>query len=116
MGKYVVIYSGLPPEDADRESVMAAWKRWFEGLGDSVLDAGNPFGACKSVAADGSVSEGSTRELTGYSILRADNLTAAAEMVKRCPGSCQRDDRGLRDGPVRIAPFAGGQWHTPAGS
>ena len=51
-----------------------------------MLDAGNPFAACKSVAEDGSVSEGGTHELTGYSIVRADNLTAAAEMVKGCPG------------------------------
>jgi hypothetical protein len=86
MGKYVVIYSGLPSANADRGAVTAAWKRWFEGLGDAVLDAGNPFAAGKSVAEDGSVSEGGTHELTGYSILRADDLTAAAEMVKGCPG------------------------------
>ena len=86
MGKYVVIYAGLPPDDADRESVTAASKRWFEGLGNAVLDAGNPFAACKSVAADGSVRDGGAHELTGYSIVRADNLTAAAEMVSGGPG------------------------------
>ena len=86
IGKYVVIYAGLPPDDADRESVTAASKRWFEGLGNAVLDAGNPFAACKSVAADGSVRDGGAHELTGYSIVRADNLTAAAEMVNGGPG------------------------------
>ena len=38
MAKYVVICVGLPPDDADRESVTAAWRRWFEGLGNAVLD------------------------------------------------------------------------------
>jgi len=86
MSKYVVIYTGLPPAGADRETITAAWRRWFVRLGDAVVDAGNPFAACKSVAADGSISDGGTRGLTGYSILQADDLSAAAEMVKGCPG------------------------------
>jgi hypothetical protein len=68
MGKYAVIYSGFPSVNADRAAVTAAWKRWFEGLGDAVLDAGNPFAAGRSVAEDGSVSEGATHELTARPI------------------------------------------------
>jgi hypothetical protein len=86
MSKYVVVYTGLPPADADREIIMAAWKGWFERLGDAVVDAGNPFAACKSIAEDGSISDGGALGLTGYSILTADSLTAAVEMVKGCPG------------------------------
>ncbi|MGZ3616614.1 MAG: hypothetical protein ACXWPS_13655 [Ktedonobacteraceae bacterium] len=86
MSKYVVIYIGLPAADANREVVNASWKRWFQELGAAVADVGNPFGPCKTVAADGSVSDGGNLKLTGYSILEAESLDAAAEMVKKCPG------------------------------
>lgn len=86
MGKYVVIYTGLPAEDTDIEAVEAAWTCWFQELGAAVIDAGHPFGPCKTVSTDGSVSDGGSLKLTGYSILQAESLDAAAEMVKKCPG------------------------------
>ena len=86
MSKYVVIYTGLPAADANLEVVNASWKRWFQELGAAVVDVGNPFGPCKTVVADGSVSDGGSLKLTGYSILEAESLDVAANMVKKCPG------------------------------
>lgn len=86
MGKYVVIYTGLPADDADIKAVEAAWSRWFQELGSAVIDAGTPFGPCKTIATDGSVKGGQSLNLTGYSILAAENLDAAVEMVRQCPG------------------------------
>jgi len=86
MSKYIVIYTGLPAVDANLEEVNASWKHWFQELGAAVVDMGNPFGSCKTVAADGSVSDGGSLKLTGYSILEAESLDAAVEMVKKCPG------------------------------
>ena len=86
MSKYVVIYTGLPAADANPKVVNASWKRWFQELGVAVVDVGNPFGPCKTVAAGGSVSDGGSLKLTGYSILEAESLDAVAEMVKKCPG------------------------------
>jgi hypothetical protein len=65
---------------------MAAWGQWFGGLGQAIVDGGNPFsGQACSIAADGSVSTGSGSGLTGYSILKADDLNAATSMAKGCP-------------------------------
>lgn len=86
MSKYIVIYTGLPADDADIEVVEAAWTGWFQELGSAVIDAGTPFGPRKTVATDGSVSDGDSLKLTGYSILAADSLDVAVEMVKKCPG------------------------------
>lgn len=86
MGKYVVLYTGLPADDADIKAVEAAWTRWFQELGSAVIDAGHPFGSSKTVATDGSVKDGESLNLTGYSILAAGSLNAAVEMVKKCPG------------------------------
>lgn len=59
---------------------MAAWGAWFGSLGAAVIDGGAPIGA--STTAGGAASR---RELTGYSILEADGLDAAAGMAGGCP-------------------------------
>ena len=81
MGKYVLVYKGgsIPQTEEEQKRVMDAWMAWFGGLGDSVVDAGNPFGASASVGG------GSTSGLTGYSILNADNLDDALGKAGGCP-------------------------------
>jgi hypothetical protein len=87
MANYVLAYKGgrMAETDAEREAAIAAWGQWFGGLGQAVVDAGNPFGPSMSVASDGTAGEGAPSGLTGYSVLSADNLTAATEMAKGCP-------------------------------
>ena len=87
MANYVLVYKGggMPQTDAEREQVMAAWGQWYGGLGQAVVDGGNPFGPSAAVAADGSVKDGAPSGLSGYTILKADNLPAAAGLAKGCP-------------------------------
>ena len=35
--------------DEEREAAMQAWGTWFGGLGQAVVDAGNPFSSSKAV-------------------------------------------------------------------
>ena len=53
MGKYVLAYKGgsIPQTEEEQKRVMDAWNAWFGGLGDSVVDMGNPFGARPRSAA-----------------------------------------------------------------
>jgi len=87
MATYLLVYKGgnMPQTDAERAQVMEAWGRWFGGLGQAVVDGGNPFGPSKSVAKNGSVTDGASSGLSGYSILKADTLDAAVKMAKDCP-------------------------------
>jgi hypothetical protein len=88
MAKYLLAYKGgggMPATDAERAASMAAWTGWFGNLGSAIVDPGNPFGPSKAVAADGSVSDGASAGLTGYSVVTADSLDAAAELSKGCP-------------------------------
>lgn len=87
MASFVLAYKGgtMTEGDEERERVMAAWGAWLGGLGESIVDAGNPFGGAKTVAADGSVSDGGSSDLTGYSILKADDLDGAVAFAKECP-------------------------------
>jgi hypothetical protein len=87
MPNYVLAYRGgaMAETEAAQQAAMAAWGPWFGSLGPAIVDGGNPFGPSATVAADGSVRDGGSSTLTGYSILAADDLGAAAEMAKGCP-------------------------------
>jgi len=89
MGNFVLAYrgGGMAETDAERDAQMAAWGGWFGQLGDSVVDAGNPFASSASVGGDGTVAAGAGAGsgLSGYSVLRADSLLAATELAKGCP-------------------------------
>jgi hypothetical protein len=86
MGKYVLVYKGgrMPETDEERSEVMAKWGAWFGGLGDSVVDMGNPFAGSASVSADGS-NGAAASGLGGYSILTASSLDDAVGKAGGCP-------------------------------
>lgn len=88
MPNYIIGYhgGGQPSSPEEGEKVMKAWMTWFETIGPNVVDGGNPVGASKTIAANGSVSDGGgANPLTGYSVLKADNLDAAVALAKGCP-------------------------------
>jgi hypothetical protein len=82
MGKYVLVYKGggVPQSEEEQQRVTAAWMSWLGGLGSSVVDMGNPFGASTALGANGS-----TSGLTGYSIVNADSLDDAKAKAQGCP-------------------------------
>ena len=67
MGTYHLAYKGgtMAETDAEREASMAAWGAFLGGLGDQLVDAGNPFGPASTVAPGGAVSEGAASGLSG---------------------------------------------------
>ena len=90
MADYLLLFSGgtMPESQEEQAAVMKAWTSWFETLGGAVKDPGNPFspGVARSIAADGSVTEGGiAATASGYTILQADSLDAAVDMAKGCP-------------------------------
>jgi hypothetical protein len=87
MSNYLLAYrgGGMAETEAERDAQMAAWGAWFGQLGGAIVDAGNPFAASTSVSSDGAVGESAGSGLSGYSVLQADSLAAAAELAKGCP-------------------------------
>jgi hypothetical protein len=86
MANYLLAYTGggMAQTETEREAAMAAWGQWFGKLGSAVVEPGNPVGASTSVSASGG--DGAAQSgLTGYSIVSADSLDAAAALVKDCP-------------------------------
>jgi hypothetical protein len=87
MANYLLAYSGgsVPDTDAERDAQMAAWGKWFQDLGEAVIDGGNPFGPSKAISADGTINDGGQSALTGYSVIAAPGLDQATELAKGCP-------------------------------
>ena len=89
MSKFVFAYhggSGMPASEAEQAAVMEAWGQWFGALGDAVVDGGAPTGTARTVASDGSASDGGgANPLTGYTIIEAADLDAATDIARGCP-------------------------------
>jgi hypothetical protein len=88
MANYLLAYhgGGMPETEEARARVMGAWGQWYQGLGDAVVDAGNPVGGAQTISSDGSVTEGGgSNPVSGYTIIAAESLDGAIEMAKGCP-------------------------------
>jgi hypothetical protein len=87
MAKFVFVYRGGKPgaTKEEQDKIMAAWGQWFENLGESLVDGGNPFGAPKAVTASGVSDNVGGQPASGYSIVNAADQASAAELAKSCP-------------------------------
>lgn len=81
MAKYVLAYKGgnMAATEEERQAAMAAWGAFLGGLGDALVDAGNPFGQSASLG------DGAAAGLTGYSIIAAGSLEEATAKAQGAP-------------------------------
>jgi hypothetical protein len=84
MANYVLAFRSradrTPPPGED-----AAWGAWFGSLGTKVIDFGNRVGQVRTVAGQGA-GEAGELVLSGYVVVSAESLDAAAELAAGCPG------------------------------
>ena len=87
MSNYIIAYhGGRKPENPEEGAKhMAKWKAWVGGLGDAVVNPGTPLGKSKIVSSSGVSDDGGPNAMSGFSIVKADNMDAALEMAKGCP-------------------------------
>ena len=96
MAKFIYLYRGpatlmsdlTPEQGAER---MAAFGAWMEKIGAALIDVGSPFGASASVRDDGT--EATAGDLSGYSIVEADDLATAKALTDGLPFLSNRDGR-----------------------
>jgi hypothetical protein len=87
MANFLLVFHGgsMPESQEEGAKVMQAWTDWFGVLGDKLVDAGNPVSNVRTIASDGSVTDGGTNPSSGYSVIKADSLDAAVALAKGCP-------------------------------
>lgn len=87
MPEFVFAYHGgkkpETPEAGAKE--MEKWGEWFAQMGDAVVNPGNPVGQSWTVSGAGVSHDGGANPLSGFTVVRADSMEAAAKMAKGCP-------------------------------
>ena len=87
MPRYLLAYHGGHVDESleGRQRVMEAFGNWFAELGPRLIDPGNPVARAVTVNA-GSVSEGGgANPVSGYTVIEADDMQTAIELVERGP-------------------------------
>jgi hypothetical protein len=75
----------MPEGDEARQQAMAAFAEWASRTGKALVDPGAPLGPSKTVSK-GTVTEGpASGPSAGYSVLEADDIDAAVELVRSHP-------------------------------
>lgn len=69
------------PEDMKKG--MELWMKWAEKCGEHLVDMGAPLGNGQHIDSSGTTS--SKTEVGGYSILKADSVAEAKELLKGHP-------------------------------
>ncbi|HEV2371653.1 MAG TPA: YciI family protein [Streptosporangiaceae bacterium] len=82
MSKYVMAFRGQPDRTASPDEEQA-WGAWFGQLGPAIVDRGNRVGATRTLTA---AHHGDAGVLTGYVVIDAADLDAAAKLAAGCPG------------------------------
>lgn len=87
MPKFLLSYHGgnMPETEAEIAAEMKRWRDWMDGLGDALVDPGNPAGMSKTVSIDGIADNGGANPVSGYSLVVADDMNAALAMAAGCP-------------------------------
>jgi hypothetical protein len=88
MPKYLVTYHGggpMPDDPEIAQQMMQAFQAWAAGVGAGLVDPGAPLSHAKTVSGDGTTDGQSVAEIGGYSLLQANDLDSAAELVADHP-------------------------------
>ena len=87
MTKFIFAYHGgkMPDTPEEGEKVMAAWNKWYEGMGSKLADPGAPVGKSKTVSTGGVADNGGANPLSGWTVVNADSVDAAVALAKGCP-------------------------------
>jgi len=88
MPNYLLAYHGgkMPETKEAQKQVMAAWGKWMGELGSALIDGGNPVGKTSTIDSQRKViSGGGANPVSGYSVIKANDLAAAVKLAQGCP-------------------------------
>lgn len=92
MKKFIIEYYG---HTEPSKEAMDTWMAWFKTITDHIVEIGSPLGEGAEVTAKSSKPITSDMwPATGYSIIQAQDMASAIELVKNCPGISGTDEKG----------------------
>lgn len=82
MKDFLILHYGFVKPTPDE---MAAWNKWFESIEDQQVDRGH-FPGGREFTHDGTEDlPFGADSITGYTIIRAEDLDGAAKIAQECP-------------------------------
>ena len=87
MARFMFAYhgGGRPETPEEGEKMMAAWNKWIEDLGSTMVEPGNPVGQSYTVSAEGTVDNGGANPIMGYSVVETESIEAALKIAESSP-------------------------------
>ncbi len=92
MTHYILLQFGtLPPRnDEELSQTLSDWSAWFDEMGDRIIEGGSPLnygGSVGELLTEENLLPGRSAGHTasGYSIIRAENMTEARALAEGCP-------------------------------
>ena len=87
MPNFIFAFHGgtQPKSPEEGKAMMAAWMAWLGDIEASIVDAGAPVGMSKTVSSSGVAGDGGSNPLSGYTIVKADDIDGAVALAKGCP-------------------------------
>ncbi len=87
MSQYLITYLGGNPPSSPEEGQrhFQKYMDWLSALGDAAISPANPLKHTKTINADGSVADGGSTSISGFTIIEAESMEAALAMAKSCP-------------------------------
>jgi len=87
MKQFVLVYLGgnhpSNPEEAKKH--FEKYMGWLSSLGDAVVIPTIPLKDTTTVSPDGTIREGGSSAMSGFSIIKADSMEAALSIAQDCP-------------------------------
>ena len=88
MPTYLITYHGgpgMPSDPQAAQQMISAFQAWVAEVGGAMRDPGAPLAAAKTVTADAETEGQSEAPIGGYTILEAETLDDAVQIVKSHP-------------------------------
>jgi len=87
MKQFIFAYlGGDQPSDPEESSMhFTKYMEWLTSLGDAVVIPTIPLKDTNTVSPDGTIGEGGSSAMSGFSIIKADSMEAALSIAQNCP-------------------------------
>lgn len=87
MTQYVFVYLGgnQPSSPEESRKHFDAYMEWMSSLGDAVVSPTIPLKDTHTVSSDGTIGEGGSSAMSGFSIIKADSMEDALSIAQACP-------------------------------
>lgn len=76
---------GMAETEEEMAAIMDEWTAWYGAMGEAVVDGGAPVAMSKTVSAAGVTDGGGANPSTGYTVIEATSIDAAAAHAGGCP-------------------------------